>query len=64
MSPVFVMILMLVAGVVIGGALEQGSVFVCFALMAPVFAVMAKRSEDRRHQRRSEELMRKIAEKK
>lgn len=64
MSPVVAMLICVLAGVVIGYTTGQGMVFICFAMMAPVMAVSVKRSEDRRHQKRTEELLRQMVEKK
>jgi hypothetical protein len=61
MSPVITMLVMLVAGMVIAMTTGEGGFFVCFAVLAPLMAVMAKRSEDRKVQKQQTELLRQIA---
>ena len=57
-SPLMTMILMVASGIVIAAATGQGAFFLCFAMLAPLMAVSAKRSEDRRHQKEVEGLLR------
>ena len=59
MSPVLTMLIMIVAGLVITMTTGEGMFFVCFALLAPLMAVSAKQSQERKEQIK---LLRMIAE--
>lgn len=62
LSPVTTMIVILIVGGVLSAAAQNGNLFLCSVLLAPLMAVMAKRSEDRRAQKEQTELLRQIAE--
>lgn len=62
LSPVTTMIVILILGVVLSVAAQNGTLFICSAMLAPLMAVMAKRREDRRVQREQTALLRQIAE--
>ena len=64
MSPLMTMLIMVVAGLIISYTTGEGAFFLCFAMLAPLMAVSAKRAEDRRHQKRTEELLREMIDKK